>query len=110
MLRTPGSLVTRRPDLLSARERLQKQATCHRQPWLVIQPPELELLGNSDDAIDTLVSAIVARVAVMKGRPTGPPLVLSAAYLAVVKQEGWIHLPPAGSLDCLPATATTWPP
>lgn len=87
-------------------------ATCDGAPWLHIpHQTHRQLLADKDDAIDALVSALVARVVISATRPTDPATAgLSPAEYDAVLHEGWIHLPPSGSLSCLPGNAATWFP
>ncbi len=54
------------------------------------QAVEERLVGCDDDALDSVICAIVAR-AVLQGRTTASP----AEHLAVARREGWIHVPTA---------------
>lgn len=84
-----------------ARERVLQQLRNHA-PWLQINDSShLKLLAERDDAIDALVSALVARVAGLSSRPTAPSG--SVPLVNIIKTEGWIHVPPHGSLNGLPA-------
>lgn len=57
-----------------------------RAPWLTLQAGHRELLHASDDCLDALLCALVARACVTK--QTIPP-----PDLALASVEGWIHLP-----------------
>lgn len=71
-------------------------------PWLRIPDSRhRDLLISSDDAVDALVSAIVARVAAQKTHPTAPAG-LTQVEMQLVTQEGWIHVPGPCSLTKLP--------
>ena len=62
-------------------------------PWLVLDGDTRALSINSDDALDALLSSLVARAAA-KSKTLGP----SVRKLALARIEGWIHLPEKGSL------------
>ena len=68
------------------------------QGWLQLDAPAGRLCGRSDDALDALVAALIARAAAL-GRCPPPPLE-QAARAAV---EGWIALPEPDSLRLLAA-------
>lgn len=72
--------------------------------WLDLDAATRRLCGESDDALDALVAALVARAAAL-GLCLGP----SAEQAARAAREGWIALPAADSLEVLatadPATA-----
>jgi hypothetical protein len=72
-------------------ERLQRLA-----PWLELRPEHASACVASDDCLDALVCALVARAA-ERGLTDRPPQLLEAEARA----EGWIHLPQAGALDRL---------
>lgn len=66
-----------------------------RAPWLTLADAHLEALHRSDDCVDALVCALVAR-ARERGHTTQPPDPVLASV------EGWIHLPEsAGVLELL---------
>jgi len=67
--------------------------------WLDLDAATRRLCGESDDALDALVAALVARAAAL-GLCLGP----SAEQAARAAREGWIALPAADSLEVL-ATA-----
>jgi len=72
--------------------------------WLhVPSPSPMDLLCATDDAIDALVCALVAKIAGDPGRPTEPAKThpFTRAELKQIKQEGWIHVPPFSSLKAL---------
>ena len=60
-------------------------------PWLNLSPPQRDACVESDDALDALVCALVARAAA-KGLTAGPPAELAGE----ARSEGWIHLPATG--------------
>jgi len=97
----------KRAGVAGAKERQRVLgALCANAPWLRIPDPKhATLLAAKDDAIDALVSAIVARVAAIKTKPTAP-ICLPPADMNLIQQEGWIHVPPPASLTQLPATPT----
>lgn len=64
--------------------------------WLTITDAQAELLVETDDHLDALICALVAR-ACQRGQTVGPPTKLEAAARA----EGWIHLPCEKSLSQL---------
>jgi len=59
-----------------------------------------KLLHRSDDAIDALVCALTARIVSDPSHPTDPAAlgVFSKNELDQIQKEGWIHVPPEGSL------------
>lgn len=60
------------------------------------------VLIESDDALDALVCALVARLAAHPDRPSGPEATGIAFNPETIGAEGWIHLPPHGhALDSL---------
>ena len=66
--------------------RLIVQDLLARAPWLALQDDDAEQLRASDDCLDALLCALVARARVT--RRTLPPV--EAPHAAI---EGWIHLP-----------------
>jgi predicted nuclease with RNAse H fold len=64
--------------------------------WLELGAAGRRLCRDSDDALDAVVAALVARAAAL-GLCEGPP----PALAAVASREGWIHLPAADALDRL---------
>ncbi len=64
--------------------------------WLDLGAAARRLCGASDDALDALVAALVARAAAL-GLCEAPPLELAE----VVAREGWIALPATDALDRL---------
>ena len=67
-----------------------------RAPWLELAPAARELCLRSDDALDALVAALVARAAA-RGLTEPPP----ERERERAAREGWIHLPVAGSFERL---------
>ncbi len=63
---------------------------------LVLSRKDRELCGTVDDALDSLLAALVGRAA-MLGLTDGPP----PAAAERARTEGWIHLPVRGSLRFL---------
>ncbi len=74
-----------REKLLAA---LEEQA-----PWLEWAPGAREACVESDDALDAVLCALIARAAALG--LTAPP---TASDLELARAEGWIHLPRKGSL------------
>jgi predicted nuclease with RNAse H fold len=64
--------------------------------WLDLGAAARRLCRGSDDALDAVVAALIARAAAL-GLCDGPP----ASLAAVAAREGWIHLPTADALDSL---------
>jgi len=62
-------------------------------PWLAWEPGAREACVESDDALDAVLCALVARAAAL-GLTEPPP----AEALDLARVEGWIHLPRAASL------------
>jgi predicted nuclease with RNAse H fold len=81
-----------RPSLQALLNRLEER-TAH---WLDLGVAARRLCRDSDDALDAVVAALVARAAAL-GLCEGPP----AALAAVASREGWIHLPDGDALDRL---------
>jgi hypothetical protein len=67
-------------------------------PWLNLDEPTRALCLASDDVLDALISALVARAAALG--LTMPPQTMGHTGRADI--EGWIHLPELGSLAGLP--------
>lgn len=66
---------------------------CAAVPWLRFNKRDIDLMKASDDALDGLICALVARAAAL-GLTDGPP----ADDLELACEEGWIHLPTSDSL------------
>jgi predicted nuclease with RNAse H fold len=62
-------------------------------PWLDWEPGAREACVESDDALDAVLCALIARAAAL-GLTAPPP----SEYLELARAEGWIHLPRKGSL------------
>jgi hypothetical protein len=62
-----------------------------RAPWLRLSPSDQEACIASDDCLDALICALVARAA-ERGLTEDPPSELRDE----AEREGWIHLPHAG--------------
>ena len=70
-------------------------------PWLVLTSEQQAACVDSDDCLDALVCALVARAAA-QGLTRPPP----AALMDEARAEGWIHLPEPGAVHrLLPTTA-----
>lgn len=67
-------------------------------PWLGLDEPTRALCVKSDDALDALICALIARAAAV-GRTVEPETPEQAERAEI---EGWIHLPEVGSLTLLP--------
>jgi hypothetical protein len=65
-------------------------------PWLGWAPGAREACVESDDALDALLAALIARAAAL-GLTASPPI----DELELARREGWIHLPRKGSLPLL---------
>lgn len=72
-------------------------ALCDR-PWVLADAAARAACERSDHALDALVAALVTRAAAC-GLSRLPE---TAEQRALAGQEGWIHLPVAGTLDALP--------
>jgi predicted nuclease with RNAse H fold len=81
-----------RPSLLALVRRLEART----RGWLDLGAAGRRLCRGSDDALDAVVAALVARAAAL-GLCAGPPPDLAAT----AAREGWIALPPADALDRL---------
>jgi len=64
--------------------------------WVEVSEDALGMCEKSDDCLDALVASLVARAAAV-GLTQPPP----KDRVDQVQREGWIHLPSAGSLECL---------
>jgi hypothetical protein len=71
-------------------------ALATRAPWLALSDDHRERCIESDDCLDALLCALVARAA-KKGATTKPPGKLADE----ARVEGWIHLPRPGALGAL---------
>ncbi len=67
-------------------------------PWLTVPSGTRDACVAGDDALDAMISGLVARAAA-----TGLSLAPPAADADVVRREGWIHLPRPDSLALLAA-------
>ena len=72
---------------------LHSYATEAEAPWLEWAPGAWEACVASDDALDAVLCALIARAAAL-GLTAPPP----AEELELARAEGWIHLPRKGSL------------
>lgn len=90
---------SRRVDRRRA-ERLARDALLSsiedRARWIVWAPAAREACVESDDALDAVLAAMVARAAAL-GLTTPPP----AGDVELARSEGWIHLPSKDSLPNL---------
>ena len=66
--------------------------------WLQVSEGVRALCEASDDALDALVAALVARASACGGCEDLPP-----EHRALALREGWIALPQPDSLDALPS-------
>jgi predicted nuclease with RNAse H fold len=73
---------------------LLRELRARTRGWLDLDVAARRLCGASDDALDALVAALVARAAAL-GLCEGPP----AHLVDAAEREGWIALPPADALD-----------
>lgn len=71
-------------------------ALLHRAPWLVLAEPLRARCEVNDDALDALLAALIARAAGL-----GLTLRPGPDDHALAREEGWIALPLAGSLERL---------
>lgn len=81
-----------RPSLTRLLAALQRRTA----EWLTLDAAARRLCGRSDDALDALVAALVARAATLGLCAPPPP-----EHAAAAAREGWIALPAPGSLDRL---------
>jgi hypothetical protein len=81
-----------RPSLTRLLAALQRRTA----EWLTLDAAARRLCGRSDDALDALVAALVARAAALGLCAPPPP-----EHAAAAAREGWIALPAPGSLDRL---------
>lgn len=91
-----GAEVNARAELLAA---IEAQA-----PWLRWAPGAREVCVDSDDALDALLAALIARAAAL-GLTVAP----GEEDVDLARREGWIHLPQKGSLPALLAGAESTP-
>lgn len=65
-------------------------------PWLAVTPGQRALMETSDDAVDAVVAALIARAHALRATHPVPPAALDRA-----RREGWIALPstPLAGLD-----------
>lgn len=69
-------------------------------PWLSVTDEQGALIGESDDALDAVVSALVARAAA-----SGATEPIPEEHRADARAEGWIMIPREGSLASLVPSA-----
>jgi hypothetical protein len=81
---------------LHKRKSLIEALTEATRDWLEISNQAVGMCEKSDDCLDALVAALVARAAAV-----GLTLLPPRDRLEQVQREGWIHLPSAGSLERL---------
>ena len=67
-----------------------------KAPWLGWAPEARAACVMSDDALDALLAALIARAAALQ-LTFSPP----AEEVELARREGWIHLPQKGSLPLL---------
>jgi predicted nuclease with RNAse H fold len=87
------------PENRGKRTRLLQEVETSTRSWLRLSDSVREQCVESDDVLDALVAALVARAAATGHCEPIPP-----AMVATARREGWIHLPQSGSLPLL-ATA-----
>ncbi|MDC0674157.1 DUF429 domain-containing protein [Nannocystis radixulma] len=75
-------------------------ALTHAAPWLELPPPLQARCEASDDCLDALLAALIARAAAL-----GLTALPRDEELAQAREEGWIALPGPGSLARLVADA-----
>lgn len=65
-------------------------------PWLAVTPGQRALMETSDDAVDAVVAALIARAHALRATHPVPPAAHDRA-----RREGWIALPstPLDGLD-----------
>ena len=84
-----------REDLLAVLE--------ERAPWLAWEPGAREACVESDDALDAVLCALVARAAALGLTEPPPP-----EHRDLARVEGWIHLPRKGRLGQLLTDVRDW--
>lgn len=82
---------------VKVRARLVRDLAKQTADWLTLSEEDWEKCTASDDMLDALVAALVARAAAIHRCEPIPP-----ADHAVATEEGWIALPQTGSLAQLP--------
>lgn len=92
----PGGYKGTKPSEAAKREELL-EALERGAPWLRLAPDERALCMKTDDALDAVLCALIARAA-ERGLTLGPETEEQSARAPV---EGWIHLPRLGSLGSL---------
>ena len=84
------------PSAQEKRERLIEVLE-QAAPWLALEPGQRSCCIRSDDALDAVLCALVARAA-SKGSTLRPETMAQTADAHI---EGWIHLPAEGTLMAL---------
>lgn len=90
-----GPRLDRRAPAEAAREALLASIEA-QAPWLVWEPGAREACIQSDDALDAVLAALIARAAALGLTEPPPP-----DDLELARGEGWLHLPRKGSLSAL---------
>jgi hypothetical protein len=98
-----GSYKGKRETEVEVRKTLVEALSRECSGWFDLDNETLTTLYASDDALDAVVCAVIARVV---GAELAPPI--PAEHLEVARLEGWIHLPPQEPLRELgPRLATS---
>lgn len=92
----PGGYKGTKGEQVAKRERLVETVE-RAAPWLSLSADQRQLCLDSDDALDAVICALVARAA-ERGLTLAPDTDREADLAPV---EGWIHLPRRGSLGSL---------
>jgi predicted nuclease with RNAse H fold len=94
-----GGDAKRRSEQREARARLVDEIAARGSGWLDLSAAADACL-ESDDALDAVLAALLARAAA-RDLTLPPP----RCQLGVIRREGWIHLPRHGSFELLAAGA-----
>jgi len=86
----------KRPENAAARRELLGRLLAETAGWLRVGAPEVERCRASDDALDAVVAALIARAAAVGLVEEIPPAERDAA-----RREGWVAVPHADSLGRL---------
>lgn len=78
------------------RKQLLEEMQASTQEWLRLNPSVIQKCSLSDDCLDALIAALIARAAAV-----GATLRPTREQAAITDREGWIHLPLSQSLDLL---------
>jgi hypothetical protein len=92
----PGTYKGNTPSAIARRERILASITSATRGWLEIPDKSIKVCVDSDDCLDAVICALIARAAELKH-------VLPISDPASAKVEGWITLPRREPLSALAA-------